>query len=85
VNSVIVLEKLLMFQFKNDILRIKQFLHEQLTIVDKSMLKCNCLYIFVLGEPNSGKNFFFDCLIHFFVNFGFMANWNKYNQFHRIV
>lgn len=37
--------------------------------------------MFILSPPNAGKNFFFDAVIHYFLNFGQLGNFNKYNSF----
>ena len=34
--------------------------------------------MFIEGTPNSGKNYFFDCIIHYFLNFGQLGNFNKF-------
>lgn len=78
-ESVHYLECLLMYQFAEVDEDIKQFLTDLYNILDKTRSKVNTF--FVLGEPNSGKNFFFDCVVHFYVNFGIITNWNRHNQF----
>lgn len=37
--------------------------------------------MFVLSEPNGGKNWFFDAVIHFFLNFGEIGNFNRHSSF----
>jgi len=71
VNSVEILEKLIMFQYNCEN-KAREFLNDLLDIAHKRILKCNCL--FFLSAPNSGKSFFMDSFIHFLVNFGLMAN-----------
>lgn len=78
-ESVFYLEALLMFQYNNNINDIENFLKDIYNICDKVMPKRNTL--FILGEPNSGKNFFFDAVVHSMVNFGIITNWNRHNQF----
>lgn len=41
--------------------------------------KKNCLC--VISAANAGKNFWFDAVIHFYINFGQIGNFNKYSQF----
>lgn len=78
-KSVKLLECLLNYQYNNDEERVQNFLQDLYDILNKLRPKCNTL--FVLGEPNSGKNWFFDATIHFCVNFGIITNWNRHNQF----
>lgn len=78
-QSVEYLESLLCFQMEDDEGEISQFLYDLLAILDKTKPKCNTF--FVHGEANAGKNFFFDAVMHFCVNFGIITNWNRFNQF----
>ena len=78
-TSVQYLEALLNFQFDDCERSVKTFLRDIRDILDRRRAKCNTL--FILGEANAGKNFFFDCVTHFTVNFGIIANWNRHNQF----
>lgn len=78
-ESVKYLECLLNYQYDEDEKRIENFLRDLYDILNKLRPKCNTM--FVLGEPNSGKNWFFDAVIHFCVNFGIITNWNRHNQF----
>lgn len=78
-HSVKVLESLLYFQMDNDPERVYSFLQHLYWVVCKSVPKRNTFM--VTSPPNAGKNYFFDCLIHSCINFGQIANFNKYNQF----
>lgn len=77
-DSVNVLDGLLKFQYPDQDTRYS-FVHNLYKICNRSLPKRNCM--FVLGEPNSGKNFFFDCVCHSLINFGCMGNFNKYCNF----
>lgn len=77
-DSVKVLEKLLAHQYPDKHYR-NIFMQNLYFICNKTLPKKNCM--FVLGEPNSGKNYFFDCVCHAFINFGCMGNFNKYSNF----
>lgn len=77
-KSVDILETLLLFQYKT-VEAVKIFLSKLLCIVDKRIPKTNAMCI--IASPNAGKNYFFDCVIHYFINFGQIGNFTKYNQF----
>lgn len=77
-KSTEVLHRLLLHQYGTHD-RVKDFLQTCLDIFDKIIPKCNT--ILVVGPPNSGKNFFFDCVTQFYVCVGVMSNPSKYNQF----
>lgn len=47
--------------------------------MDKKIPKKNS--IFILSDPNAGKNFFFDAVVHYCINYGQMGNFNRYCQF----
>ncbi|QEM39034.1 nonstructural protein [Bactericera trigonica densovirus] len=78
-ESVLILEDLLMYQFDNDEEIVGVFLEDLVDILEKRKAKINS--IFVLSPSNAGKNFFFDCVVHFFLNFGLIGNFNKYVGF----
>lgn len=67
------------FQFDNDKEKIYTFLLRLYEVVCKLKPKKNAFL--VVSPPNGGKNLFFDCLLHSCINFGQMANFNKYNSF----
>lgn len=78
-ESFDILEKLLFFQFDDDIEQVSSFVVNLFNVIDKKVPKKNT--IFVLSEPNAGKNFFFDTFIHYCINFGQMGNFNRYCTF----
>lgn len=75
-ESIIILDKFLHYQEEENVQNFLQTLYDFLEQVKP---KKNCLYI--VSPPNAGKNFFFDAVIHSMLNFGQMANFNKYNNF----
>lgn len=78
-DSTKILNKLLKFQFNNDKILVRSFLLNVYNVINKLVPKKNT--VFVLSEPNGGKNFFFDVFIHFLINFGQMGNFNRYCNF----
>lgn len=58
---------------------IKSFLQDILDVLEKVRPKVNTL--FILGAPNSGKNFFFDSVIHLMINYGQMGNFTRHDNF----
>lgn len=79
VDSVYALVGLLLYQFDFDVPRMKMFLNILYRICNKDLNKCNTLYI--LGPPNSGKNYFFDALASFFLNSGYIISPNRNERF----
>lgn len=77
-DSYKVLKKLLLFQYENDD-NVAIFVNCLIDVIDRRIPKRNCFY--VISPPSSGKNFFFDPLLHFFIMFGQIANFNKSQQF----
>lgn len=77
--SVDIMNNLLLFQYEQNAKNVKSFLKELLNVIDKRVPKKNTM--FVLSAPNAGKNFFFDAVIHYFINFGQMGNFNRYCNF----
>lgn len=78
-ESVDVLNRLLLFQFCNRQYEVSLFLNTLLDVLNRRIPKKNT--IFVLSPPNSGKNFFFDAVLHLLINYGQMGNFNRYQQF----
>lgn len=78
-DSISVLEELLNHQFSNEKDSIYNFLKNLYYLVNRKVPKKKC--ICVIGPSCSGKNFFFDCLIHSCINFGQIGNFNKYDRF----
>ncbi|CAH0395963.1 unnamed protein product [Bemisia tabaci] len=58
---------------------IKHFLQDIFDVLEKVRPKVNTL--FILGAPNSGKNFFFDSVIHLMINYGQMGNFTRHDNF----
>uniref|UniRef100_A0A8D8VXJ9 Non-capsid protein NS-1 n=1 Tax=Cacopsylla melanoneura TaxID=428564 RepID=A0A8D8VXJ9_9HEMI len=77
--SVDILHELLAFQFDKEPEAIKDFLKWLLWVCDKRVQKLNTLMI--EGSANSGKNYFFDCVLHYYINWGQMGNFNKFQNF----
>lgn len=71
-----ILQKLLMFQFGDNINKFKKGL---LNIIDKKIPKRNCMQI--IGPPCYGKNYFLDCLADACINTGYIGNFYKYSNF----
>lgn len=78
-KSVYLLDELLLFQYDNDTSLIINFLRNLYDVCEKVIPKKNAF--FVLGQPNAGKNLFFDAVVHSFLNFGQIGNFNKYSNF----
>lgn len=78
-ESLEVLNRLLLYQCDNDKSRRDKFLCDLLDILNRKRPKQNTL--FILSPPNAGKNYFFDAVLHYCINFGQMGNFNRYQQF----
>lgn len=78
-KSIEIANKLLFYQFNNDENEIKSFLTVLYNIIDKKIPKLNSLCIY--SEPSAGKNFFFDAVASFFLNYGMFGTANKNNNF----
>lgn len=76
-ESFRILNELLIFQFGAG--HVRSFINILYQVLDKAIPKKNCIQ--VVGEPSSGKNFFFDCILDFFLNHGSIGNFNRYNNF----
>lgn len=79
VTSVQIAEELLCNQFDNDGDLISKFLYDVYAIVDKLVPKRNSLC--VVSPPSAGKNFFFDAVASYFLNYGMFDTANKTNNF----
>lgn len=77
-DSLKYLVKLLYWQCGDDN-KCKTFMQSVYDICDKRIAKKNCLMI--IGPANSGKNWFFDHILHFFQNYGQIGNFNKFVSF----
>lgn len=78
-ESIDILEKLVSYQFFHNEKQIKHFYTCLFDLLDKKVPKKNSM--FILSPPNAGKNFFFDCVVHYCINFGQMGNFNRYCTF----
>lgn len=65
-ESVEILNRLLLYQFADNENKVIKFLWDLFNVLDKKVPKKNT--IFILSNPNAGKNFFFDAVLHFAVN-----------------
>lgn len=79
--------KLLKYQFQKEAdeinVNIKDyiavFVKQLWDVMERKVPKKNTIY--VVSPPSSGKNFFFDAVVSFYLNVGVIANFSKYNQF----
>lgn len=78
-DSVKILTALIDYQFSGIEGEIKAFLLNLYNVCDKIIPKRNCFC--VISPPNAGKNYFFDSVIHYYLNFGQIGNFNKYCSF----
>lgn len=78
-ESVAIMSDLLDYQFCGDEDNVREFLSSLYNVCDKLVAKRNTL--FILSPPNAGKNYFIDAVIHFYLNFGQIGNFNKYSSF----
>lgn len=85
-KSTDLLDTLLKYQMDDDEQLIKNFLQTLVNVVDKQPegnpninVKCNTFLVH--SQPSAGKNFFFDTLFAFFLNYGQLGNANKHNNF----
>lgn len=85
-ESYNVMNRLLKFQFNDDVDKIKDFLQCLVNVIDKqpednpkSNIKNNAFL--VISPPSGGKNFFFDTILQLCLNFGQLGTANKNNNF----
>jgi hypothetical protein len=79
-ESLIVLNNYLKYQFNDDEELIFDFLSTLYNVLERKIPKLNA--ILVQSPPSSGKNFFFDCILDYFLNKGQLASRiNKTNNF----
>lgn len=78
-ESVSIMDELLKFQFDDNDELIYDFLNNLYNVLDRKIPKCNSFLVH--SPPSSGKNFFFDACIDYFLNKGQLGKANKYNQF----
>lgn len=72
------MEELLKFQFpdENEMIEFLKIVYQW---YDKVIPKKNA--ILIKSEPNAGKNFFFDAVVHYCCNFGQVGNFDKHSSF----
>lgn len=75
-TSLDIVSKLLHFQTKG---RIEEFLRNLVNILDKRVPKLNSMFVY--APPSSGKNFFFDFVLNFFLIRGQLMNIRKGKSF----
>lgn len=78
-QSIKILTRLIMYQCSNRVDRYNEFMLSLKNILNREIPKVNTLYI--VSAPNAGKNFFFDAVIHYCINFGQMGNFSRYDNF----
>lgn len=77
--SIKIANDLLALQFQNDSETISKFLKDIHDICDKKIPKRNSMCI--VSPPSAGKNYFFDAIASFFLNYGMFGTANKTNNF----
>lgn len=75
-GSLEIVTQLLEFQTKG---RVKEFLTDLVNILDKRVPKLNSMFVY--APPSSGKNFFFDFVLNFFLIRGQLMNIRKGESF----
>lgn len=78
-ESMIIIQKLLQYQFNDNELAIYDFICDIYDICERKVPKLNSILIH--SPPSAGKNFFFDMIMSFYLNKGQMGNPNKHNNF----
>lgn len=78
-TSVEIANKLLLYQYSGNSECVADFLQDLLNVIDKRVPKLNTLAIH--ATPNAGKNYFFDAIAAFFINYGSIGTANKNNMF----
>lgn len=78
-ESMVVVQKLLQYQFDDNELAIYDFLCDVYDVCERKVPKLNSILVY--SPPSAGKNFFFDFILSFYLNKGQMGNPNKHNNF----
>lgn len=78
-QSVHIANELLLLQFQDDEELIVKFLTDLYNIVDRKIAKFNSMCI--CSPPSAGKNYFFDAVASYFLNYGMFGTANKTNNF----
>lgn len=79
-DSLYILKEILDFQFGGEMEEIKEFMINLHSVLDKRIPKKNTFLVWS-KQSNAGKNVFFDAIVHAFLNYGQLANFNKYCSF----
>lgn len=58
---------------------VAKFIEVLYNFLERKTPKVNCLE--VISEPSAGKNWFFDCISSFYINVGYIANFNRTQSF----
>lgn len=78
-RSLEIMDNIVHYQNDNDPKKVEKFLHDLYCICERVIPKKNAMLI--LSAPNAGKNLFFDAVIHWYSNYGQIANFNRHQQF----
>lgn len=78
-DSLDVLNKLLMYQFNNDEDLVYSFLETLYNVVERKIPKLNALLVH--SPPSAGKNYFFDALFNYCLEYGQLSRANKNERF----
>jgi len=78
-DSINIACKLLNYQFDDNSESVIEFLNDLYNIIDKKIPKLNTLAVH--APPSSRKNYFFDAVSSFFLNYGILGTANKTNTF----
>ncbi len=71
--------QLLMFQFHDDSEQVANFVTDLYNVAERIIPKLNT--ILVHSPPSSGKNYFFDSIIDYYLNIGHLCRANKHSAF----
>lgn len=77
-ESLEMVEHLLHFQYGNND-AVMFFMNRLYNICERTLKKTNSM--FIKGPPNSGKTWFTDMVASFYINVGYVGNFNKSNAF----
>lgn len=78
-TSVLIADKLLLYQFDNERELVVNFLTDLFNIADFVIPKFNSMC--VESPPSAGKNFFFDAFVAFYISYGMFGTANKTDNF----
>lgn len=78
-ESIEITTQLLMYQFDDSTESIFHFLLDLYNIINKKIPKLNTLAVY--APPSPGKNFFFDAVAAFFINYEVLGTANRTNTF----